>query len=237
MSGQTHILVVEDDPVTRGLLTGYFSEEGYRVSELADGNDLASLLRNDPPALVLLDIRLPGSDGLTLTRELRAQSEIGIILVTSRKDTMDRIIGLELGADDYVTKPFEPRELLARVKNLLRRVGHAPKQKSGGCLRFDNWQLDTGRHLLRGPEAGDVRLTDGEFRLLYALVSNAGRTLSRDQLMAHLHGRDWTPSDRAVDVLLGRLRKKLGDDPQQPRLIATVRGSGYLFTATVSHHA
>lgn len=237
MSGQTHILVVEDDPVTRSLLAGYFGQEGYRVSELADGNEAAALLRNDPADLLLLDIRLPGIDGLTLTRELRAQSEVGIILVTSKKDTMDRIIGLELGADDYVTKPFEPRELLARVKNLLRRVGHAPKQNTGSCLRFENWQLDTGRHLLSSPTTGEVRLTEGEFRLLYTLVNNAGRTLSRDQLMSHLHGRDWTPSDRAVDVLLGRLRKKLGDDPQQPRLIATVRGSGYLFTATVSHHA
>src|SRR5690606_1356319 len=118
MSGQIHILVVEDDPVTRGLLAGYFSQEGYRVSELADGGEVANLLRNDPADLLLLDIRPPGIDGLTLTRELRAQSEIGILLVTSKKDTMDRIIGLELGADDYVTKPFEPRELLARVKNL-----------------------------------------------------------------------------------------------------------------------
>lgn len=232
---QAHILVVEDDPVARGLLTGYFRNEGYRISESDNGDEVIDRLAADPAELVLLDIRLPGTDGLTLTRTLRAASDIGIILVTSKKDMTDRIVGLEMGADDYVTKPFEPRELLARARNLIRRVRQAPAAGAAApeALCFEGWRLEPGRRLLIEAAGGEVPLTEAEFQLLRTLLDNAGRTLSRERLMTRLNGRDWVPSDRTVDVLLGRLRKKLGDDPTRPRLIVTVRGSGYMFTAAV----
>lgn len=234
MDEPAHILVVEDDPVTRALLTGYFRNEGYRVSETDRGDDVADRLAADPAAVVLLDIRLPGVDGLTLTRTLRAMSNIGIILVTSKNDMTDRIVGLEMGADDYVTKPFEPRELLARVRNLVRRVRQAPEPSAQPeALRFAGWRLETGRRQLRSPGGEDIRLTEAEFQLLLALVESPGRTLSRDQLLARISGRDWTADNRTVDVLLARLRRKLGDDPDAPQLIVTVRGAGYRFAAQV----
>lgn len=231
-----HILVVEDEPIARGLLTGYFRNEGYRVSETDRGDHVVDRLAADPAELVLLDIRLPGVDGLTLTRTLRATSDVGIILVTSKKDLTDRIVGLEMGADDYVTKPFESRELLARARNLIRRVRHAPPAQGAppASLCFDGWRLEPGRRLLHDPAGAEVRLTESEYQLLNALLGSAGRTLTRDQLLSRLNGRDWAPTDRTVDVLLGRLRRKLGEDPARPRLIVTVRGSGYSFTAGVT---
>lgn len=233
---QAHILVVEDDPVARGLLTGYFRNEGYRVSETDNGDEVLDRLAADPAELVLLDIRLPGADGLTLARTLRAASDVGIILVTSKKDLTDRIVGLEIGADDYVTKPFEPRELLARARNLIRRVRHAPRASAAApeALCFEGWRLEPGRRLLIDPAGEEIPLTEAEFQLLLALVDNAGKTLSRERLMTRLNGRDWSSTDRTIDVLLARLRKKLGEDPARPRLIVTVRGSGYLFTAGVT---
>ncbi|HET6655171.1 MAG TPA: response regulator [Gammaproteobacteria bacterium] len=232
---QAHILVVEDDPVTRALLTGYFGNEGYRVTETDNGDDVLDRLSADPADLVLLDIRLPGTDGLTLARTLRAASDIGIILVTSKKDVTDRIVGLEMGADDYVTKPFEPRELLARVRNLIRRVQQAPAPGAAAAatVRFEGWILEPARRRLQNPAGESVRLTEAEFQLLVALTGSAGRTLSRDQLLTRINGRDWEPDDRSVDVLLARLRKKLSDDIKEPRLIVTVRGAGYRFAAHV----
>ncbi len=188
-----HIMVVEDDPVSRALLVGYFEKEGYRVSASDNADDLLQRVEQERIALVLLDIRLPGKDGLTLTRELRAASRVGIILVTARDDEIDRIVGLELGADDYVTKPFNPRELLVRARNLLWRVaqcaGSETREAEQGCFRFEGWTLNPHKR----------------------------------QLV------EWTPNDRTVDVLVGRVRRKLDDNPADPRLILTAHGAGYLF--------
>lgn len=245
-----HILVVEDEAVTRALLVSYFATEGYRVSEAQTGEGLLASIAADPVDVVLLDIKLPGKDGLTLTRELRAQSEIGIILVTSKDDTVDRIVGLEIGADAYVTKPFNPRELLAQVKTLLRRVRAAQagiaktqekdQQPDEKPTKFDavkcfvGWSLDLNTYLLTSPQGEAERLTKDEFQLLAAFVHNAGRVLSRDQLLDKIRNREWTPSDRTVDVLVSRLRRKLRDDPADPQLIVTVHGRGYLFTPKVT---
>ena len=230
-----HVLIVEDDPVSRALLAGYFETEGYRVTQREQAEGVLELIDADPPVLVLLDIRLPGKDGLTLARELRARSGIGIILVTSRRDEIDRIIGLEIGADDYITKPFNPRELLVRAKNLIWRVLHRADSETPPAprLKFENYTLDMGAHQLIDPNGNIVRLTDGEFRLLATLAESAGRVLTRTQLMNKLRHRDWVSSDRSVDVLVARVRRKLKDDPRQPRIIATIPNSGYLFAAPI----
>ncbi|HLT91433.1 MAG TPA: response regulator [Woeseiaceae bacterium] len=232
MPGQAQILVVDDDAVTRSLLAGYLEKEGYAVSEAGSVEQAREVLAGGNVDVVLLDIRLPGADGLTLTRELRAESEIGIILITgSKKDNVDRIVGLELGADDYVLKPFNAREIVARVKNLLRRVAHAREaaRAEDGPLRFLGWRMEPARRRLFTPDEEEVPLTEGEFRLLDALIRHGGRVVSRAQLLDHLQGRDWSPSDRSVDVLIGRLRRKLRDDSASPRFIMAVRGVGYRF--------
>lgn len=185
---------------------------------------------------MLLDINLPGKDGLTLTRELRSVSSVGIILVTSKGDEIDRIVGLELGADDYVTKPFNPRELLVRAKNLLWRVKdsqQARQQESTQKWKFEGWVLDANKRLLTSPASVDERLPEGEFKLLSALLYAPGAILSRDQLMDAIHDREWTPNDRSVDVMVGRLRRKLGDNPSNPHFILTAHGAGYVFAGEV----
>lgn len=236
MRDRARVLVVDDDPVTRGLLAGYLENEGYEVREADSAEAARELLRAGDVAVVLLDIRLPGEDGLQLTRELRARSDIGIILVTgSRKEAVDRVVGLELGADDYITKPFEPRELLARVRNLLRRLprrGSATAPEPTG-YRFSGWRLDAARRRLLSPDGVEQSLTEGEFRLLSMLLQNPGRVLSRDRLAENLRGREWLPNDRSVDVLVGRLRRKLGEDAARPVFIVTVRGAGYRFAGAV----
>lgn len=225
-----HILIVEDDFASRSLLASYLEQAGYQVSETAQGDDLAQRVHNEQIDLVLLDINLPGKDGLTLTRELRAVSKVGIILVTSSGDEIDRIVGLELGADDYVTKPFNPRELLVRAKNLLWRVQDGQNNNSDPALwHFEGWQLDASKRLLSSPAQQLERLPEGEFKLLQALINAAGTVLSRDQLMDAIHDREWTPNDRSVDVLIGRLRRKLQDNPADPHFILTAHGAGYMF--------
>ncbi|APR04965.1 response regulator [Thauera chlorobenzoica] len=234
---RAHIMVVEDDPVSRALLVGYFEQEGYRVSESGQAGDLLQRIERERIALVLLDIKLPGKDGLTLTRELRAASRVGIILVTAKDDDIDRIVGLELGADDYVTKPFNPRELLVRAKNLLWRIdgaGYAERQDpEHGSWHFEGWSLNPQKRQLLAPDGRSERLPQGEFKLLLALLTHAGQVLSRDQLMDAIHDREWTPNDRSVDVLIGRLRRKFDDNPADPRLILTAHGAGYLFAGEV----
>lgn len=226
-----HILIVEDDFASRSLLVSYLEQAGYRVSETAQADDLVTRVEQEQINLVLLDINLPGKDGLTLTRELRAVSKVGIILVTSSGDEIDRIVGLELGADDYVTKPFNPRELLVRAKNLLWRVqdGRCANQAAQAYWRFEGWCLDGSKRLLIAPDEQHERLPEGEFKLLQALISAAGNVLSRDQLMDAIHDREWTPNDRSVDVLIGRLRRKLRDNPADPHFILTAHGAGYMF--------
>ncbi len=233
------VLIVDDDPLIRELLHAYLSREGYEVhcADTAEGAE--AFLARQAVDLVLLDIRLPGKDGLTLTRELRVRSEIGIILITGRNDDIDRIVGLECGADDYVIKPLNPRELVSRAKNLVRRVRAAqvapPAPASSHALKqFADWVLDSDRRRLIDPQGGETLLTHGEFQLLSVFLRNSGHTLTRDQLMDQIRNREWVPNDRSIDVLVGRLRRKLHDDPAEPQLIITIHGTGYLFTASVA---
>ncbi|MEH6470334.1 MAG: response regulator [Halopseudomonas sp.] len=235
---EAHILIVEDDFASRSLLVSYFEKAGYQVSETEQADDLAERVKQQQIDLVLLDINLAGKDGLTLTRELRAHSKAGIILVTSKDDEIDRIVGLEMGADDYVTKPFNPRELLVRTKNLLWRIsdGGEPKEreKKRHICCFEGWELDHHKRLLTSPDRVSERLPEGEFRLLQALTNSPGQVLSRDQLMDAIRDREWVPTDRSVDVLVGRIRRKLRDNPSDPQFILTAHGVGYLFAGDLA---
>ena len=225
-----HILIVEDEPVTRATLVGYFREAGYRVSEAEDGAGLWSVLDAGLVDLVLLDINLPGEDGLSLLRRLRQTSDTAVILVSGKTDDVDRIVGLELGAHDYVTKPFNTRELLARAKNIIgltRALREATRDAS--THTFDGWVFSKASRRLMSPEGEDIPLTRGEFDLLAALVSNRGRVMSRDNLLDHVSHRDWEPNDRTIDVLIGRVRRKIEADPKRPRRLITVHGIGYVF--------
>lgn len=230
-----HILVVEDEPVSRTKLAGYFEGEGYRVSELSSGEEMLTLLESQRADLVLLDINLPGEDGLFLTRWLRGQSEIGIILVTGRTDEIDRIVGLEMGADDYVTKPFNYRELLARVKNLLRRIAAVKQTPENDAVKnFADWIFDLQTRRLTSPEGERVELTRAEYELLAAFVKHPGIVMSRDRLLDNVSHRKWDPNDRTIDVLVRRLRQKIEIDPTMPEFITTAHGEGYLFAMKVS---
>lgn len=228
-----HIVVVEDEPVTRAKLVGYFEREGYTVSEAADGDEMHEALSGREADLVLLDINLPGEDGLFLTRWLRGQdADVGIILVTGRTDEVDRIVGLEMGADDYVTKPFNYRELLARAKNLLRRATSARRSRpTGGDIRFSGWHFDLRTRRLTSPAGGKVELTRAEFELLAAFVKNPGVVMNRDRLLDNVSHRKWDPNDRTIDVLVRRLRQKIEVDPTRPEIILTAHGEGYLLAA------
>ena len=229
------LLVVDDDLVTQARLNAYFSQEGYRVLLAGDGETFWQQLEHAAVDLVLLDINLPGQDGLSLARELRARDPaIGIILLTSRNDDIDKIVGLEVGADDYVTKPFNPRELLARVKSLLRRTG---ARRGGGedeeIFRFGGWTLNLPRRRLCDPQGADVALTRGEFEVLALLVRHVGEVINRDRLSRAISGHDWAPQDRTVDVLVRRLRAKLDAADKPDSLITTVRGEGYRLAVDV----
>ena len=236
MNETAHILVVDDQKEICQVVQEYLSGEGYRVSAAHDGPGMRRLMGQELVDLVILDLMLPGEDGLTLARALREESEVGIIILTGRGETVDRIIGLEMGADDYLPKPFHLRELLARVKSVLRRVSSRSQDKPPGTrskARFAGWNLDLATRELLSPAGGDVRLTTGEFDLLAAFVNNANQVLSRDRLLDLARNREAGPFDRTIDVQVGRLRRKLEDDPQKPTIIKTVRGTGYIFTPTV----
>ena len=229
----THVLIVEDDEVARTKLAGYLETAGHRVSEAVDGQQMRQVMASDSVDLVLLDINLPGEDGLDLTRFIRGSYDVGIILVTGRTDDVDRIVGLEIGADDYVTKPFNPRELLARVKTLLRRT--TVRAPTGSETKtFSGWRFDIRSRRLESPTGDKVALTRAEFELLNALVARPGTVLSRERLLACITHRSWDPGDRTVDVLVRRLRKKLELDPKSPEFIITAHGEGYMFAADVS---
>jgi DNA-binding response OmpR family regulator len=235
MLSDTKILIVDDDELTRQVLSSYFENEGYDVLCATTAEEAEELLVLGTVDLILLDIRMPGKDGLTLTRELRVNNEVGIILVTGSQDEVDRLIGLECGADEYVTKPFNPREILARAKNLIRRVRLCRQVKSADnddniLKAFDHWKLNPVRRQLIDEEQTTVQLTEGEFQLLKCLMDHVGQIMTRDQILDQIRNREWVPTDRTVDVLIGRLRRKLGDDSTNPRLILTVHGAGYLFT-------
>ena len=236
MSDNGHILVVDDQQEVRDVVAEYLTAEGYRVSTAHDGAGMRRVLSQSPVDLVILDLMLPGEDGLALARALRSESGIGIIILTGRGEIVDRIIGLEMGADDYLPKPFHPRELLARVKAVLRRAHDRTGDLPNAArlrLRFAGWNLDLSSRELLSPAGTEVRLTTGEFDLLAAFVNNANQVLSRDRLLDLARNREAGPFDRTIDVQVGRLRRKLEDDPQNPTLIKTVRGSGYIFTPPV----
>ena len=230
-----NLLIIEDEPITRSQLAAHFEKEGYRVTVKEDAEDVASIVSAENIDICLVDINLPGKDGLTLTRELRTNSDVGIILVTGKDEQVDRIVGLESGADDYVTKPFDPRELLSRVKNLLWRVRAQEKQKEKGFKRsFEGWTLDLNKRELVTPHNEVQPLSAGEFHLLLALIENAGQVMTRDQLMNRIRNREWYPDDRYIDVLVGQVRRKFRQFAPDVTFISTIHGTGYLFAPRVS---
>jgi two-component system OmpR family response regulator len=231
----THILVVDDDSKVRTLLRRCFEAEGFTVSEAADGDGVRAALKRDPVTLITLDLNLGRDNGLDLARDIRREWTTPIIMLTGKGDAVDRIVGLELGADDYLAKPFELRELLARVRAVLRRStpGETSAAPSGQRYVFDGWTFDTSRRTLTRDGGADQELTTSEFNLLEAFVMRPHRALSRDDIMDLLKGHDWSPLDRSIDNLVARLRKKVERDSDHPSLIKTVRGVGYIFTADV----
>ena len=236
MVKQDHILIVDDDAEIRGLLGEYLQKQGYRATAVADGKGLRAAMEKSRPDVIVLDLMLPGEDGLALCRDLRARSEIPIIMLTARGDETDRIVGLELGADDYVAKPFNPRELLARIKSVLRRTRSLPdnlKPEEAGSYRFAGWTLDVATRNLTGADGVVVPLGGTEFRLLRIFLEHPNRVLTRDQLIDLMLSRDAAPFDRAIDVQVSRLRHRLGEDAKEPAIVKTVRGQGYVFAARV----
>ena len=236
MPALDHILVVDDDAEIRTLLSEYLERNGYRVSTAADGKSMLAALDAKTPDLIVLDLMMPGDDGLTLCRNLRARSSIPIVMLTARGEETDRIVGLEMGADDYLAKPFNPRELLARVKSVLRRARTFPSDSTtaeADAIRFAGWTLDVRARHLVSPERVVVPLSGVEFKLLSAFLAHPNTVLTRDQLIDLMLSRDAAPFDRAIDVQVSRLRQRLRDDAKNPTLIKTVRGEGYVLAAQV----
>jgi len=228
-----HILIVDDDPEIRQLLSTYLDEAGYRTSVAGEGREMRKRLEEHRVDLVVLDLMLPGEDGLSLCRELRVRSNIPVIMLTARGTLVDRIVGLEMGADDYLGKPFDPRELLARIKVVLRRTQSFPERArldEAGRLRFAGWSLDTATRQLRSPAGLVISLGNSDYRLLRLLLQHPNRALSRDFLLNHVFDREREPFDRSIDVCVSRVRQHLGDDPRNPTLIRTVRNEGYMLT-------
>jgi two-component system OmpR family response regulator len=234
MERPAQILVVDDDPGIRDLLGEYLERNGFRVSLATDGRDMRRLLDAGRPDLVVLDVMLPGEDGLALCRDLRARSSLPVIMLTARADELDRIIGLEMGADDYLVKPFNPRELLARINSVLRRTRALPPALGAAHrVRFAGWMLDLAARELVAPDGLVVSLSGAEFRLLSVFVEHPNVVLDRNQLMDRTLGRDSAPFDRSIDVQVSRLRVRLRDEGREPRIIKTVRNEGYVLAAAV----
>lgn len=234
---QKRILVVDDDEDIRDLLKEYLEKNGFLVVTAADGQQMRLYWPHERLDLIVLDIMMPGDDGFTLCKEVRARSRIPIIMLTAGSDETDRIIGLELGADDYVGKPFNPRELLARIKAVLRRYDESPEPSAVDHhqrLRFGDWLLDLTNRELTDPDGERHSLNGADFNLLRLFVSRPGEVLSRDDLSHELRGRDSSPFDRSIDVQISRLRNRLRDDGKSPQLIKTVRGAGYILTVPVT---
>ncbi len=236
MANTPHILITDDDKQIRTSLARFLTESGFRVSAAEDGVAMLAAMEKRRFDLIVLDIMMPGEDGLSLCRRLRAANRIPVVLLTAISGETDRIVGLELGADDYICKPFNPRELLARIRAVLRRTLDAPGP--GECARavsyeFEGWRLDALRRTLRNPEGALVELTAGEFDLLLAFAGHPQDVLTRDQLLDLTRGREATVFDRSIDVQVSRLRRKIEADPQLPVFIKTVRSGGYVFCAEV----
>jgi len=225
-----HVLVVDDDIAVRQLVSEYLAQNDFRVSEAANGAELMGAFRAQVVDLVLLDLRLHGEDGMQLLRQLRAESQLPVIILTGRAEEADRVMGLELGADDYLTKPFSPRELLARIRTVLRRT-HAGQEIHGAAVcrayRLPGWELNLRTRKLRARDGREVALSNGEFNLLAALLATANRVVTRDQLIEMSRRYDNEVYDRAIDVQILRLRRKIESNPAQPQIIVTERGAGY----------
>ncbi|MBA1146131.1 response regulator [Ectothiorhodospiraceae bacterium WFHF3C12] len=232
MDGNPSILIVDDDSQIRSLLSEYLADKGFDVHTAADADSARRALAAAPPQLVLLDLNMPGEDGLSLARHIREHLDIGIIMVTAAGETVDRIIGLEVGADDYIAKPFDNRELLARVKGVLRRLGPrepAVAARHARSLRFGDCVLDLDARCLHDADGREIPITQMEFDLLQVFGTRPNRVLSRDDILDLTQNRDWNPYDRSVDIRVARLRKKIERNPESPRMLRTVRGVGYMF--------
>ena len=240
MSARPHLLLVDDEAGIREPLGAYLQRAGFRVSEAANAAEARKIMAGSAIELVVLDIMMPGEDGLSLCRSIREQGEMPVILLTARTEETDRIVGLEMGADDYVLKPFSPRELVARIKTILRRAGSSGggERESGGggssLYRFEGWTLRTDDWTLTGPDEVAIPLSTADFRLLQAFVTHPRQVLSRDQLLDLTQGREAHAFDRSIDNQISRLRRKLEDDARAPTLIKTVWGGGYMFSADVT---
>jgi two-component system, OmpR family, response regulator len=237
MTAPDHILIVDDDREIRTLLGDYLGKNGFRATAVADGKGMWNALDAGRVDLVVLDVMLPGDDGFVLCRSLRARGDVPVIMLTAKGEDTDRIVGLELGADDYLPKPFNPRELLARIKSVLRRHRTVPghlQPEPAQALRFAGWTLDLAARNLISPQQVVVALSGAEFRLLRVFLSYPNRVLSRDQLMDLTVGREADPLDRSVDVQVSRLRQRLNEDAREPSIIKTVRGEGYVLAASVT---
>ena len=249
----TKAIVVDDDPEIRDLVKEYLTDEGFVVDEAPDGAALRVLIEKNVPDIILLDLKLPGDDGLTLAREIRQKfPSVGIVMISGKEDVVDRVAGLEVGADDYITKPFHLRELLARIRSVLRRRDNGQNGRNGETpstirtgaesadtqlrhiMQFSDWVLDGNGRKLFSMAGTPVELTGGEFDLLVAFVSHPNRALSRDQLLDYARSRETEAFDRSIDVQVGRLRRKIEQDPKRPALIKTIRNVGYMFSADVT---
>jgi len=236
MTTPEHILIVDDDAEIRSLLGNYLQKNGYRTTAVAEGKGMLAALEKGRVDLIVLDLMLPGDDGLVLCRNLRARSDIPVIMLTARGEDMDRILGLEMGADDYLPKPFNPRELLARIKSILRRAKALPGNMAtvdAAQVRFAGWELDMVSRQLVSPQGVVVSLSGSEFRLLQIFLNHPNRVLNRDQLMDLMRGRETDPFERSIDVQISRLRHRLADDAKEPTIIKTVRGEGYILSTQV----
>jgi DNA-binding response OmpR family regulator len=232
-----YIVIVDDDEPLRNRLAGYLAREGFQVAAVDGAAAMRDLIRREQIDLAIVDLGLSGEDGLSLTRHLREQSDMGVIILTGKGSSVDRAIGLEVGADDYVAKPFNLRELLARVRSVLRRTrarvaAEPPAGRS--IMRFAGWRLDLTRRTLASPRGKEVHLTAAEFQLLTILAANANQVLGRERLLEIVADRKWQPYDRTIDQHISRLRRKLEKDPKQPQLIKSIRGRGYVFTVPVA---
>jgi DNA-binding response OmpR family regulator len=243
MNPRTRLLVVDDDPSVRALLRDYLQGHDFDVAEAGNGAQMREELERDLPDAVLLDIRLPGEDGLALARYLRERYDVGILMVSASGDLVDRVVGLELGADDYIAKPFDLRELLARVRSVLRRIQARPPAQAAGASEsasapqpasrrrsFGRCEVDLESHRMFQADGAEVNITAMEYELVAAFLANPNRVLTRDQLLMKTRNREWEPFDRSIDIRIGRLRRKVEPDPDgEPRVIRTVRNAGYMF--------
>lgn len=228
------VLIVDDDQALREMLAQYLQSHGFRALQADSGPAMRAQIEGNPPDIILLDIRLPGEDGLTLARYLREHYDVGIIMVTGAGEVVDRIVGLEIGADDYVSKPFDPRELLARVKSVLRRIQARPAAPQSGSeasrrVPIGRCELDLASHQLFDSDGREVPITSMEFDLLKVFVEHPGKVLSRDRILTLTKNREWEPFDRSIDIRIARLRRKVEVDAENPQAIRTVRGVGYMF--------